>query len=93
MLPAMDDKYLETLNWVVEWLHQQGFHQAHSSLLVELVARPESDLLAPRPSASAPRATTDGLSGQHALEAESVAQRSRSAEPAPTWCGVGCKWR
>ncbi|GIL55001.1 hypothetical protein Vafri_10672 [Volvox africanus] len=90
------DKYLETLNFVVNFLHEEGFHKAHNVLLQEFSTRLQGSA---SPSAegaifatsrqsisacSAPPSTSEY--GERALEALSP-PRSKSAQAGPSWEG------
>ncbi|GFR50340.1 hypothetical protein Agub_g12549 [Astrephomene gubernaculifera] len=90
------DKYLETLNFVVNFLHEEGFHKAHSVLLQEFSTRlqgsssPSAEgvvFAASRQSVSACSAPPSTFEyGERALEALSP-PRSKSAQPGPSWEG------
>ncbi len=84
-----DNKYLETLNFVVNFLHEEGFHKAHAQLLQEFGNRlsndPGSDGVARQSTsaASAPPSTADY--GERA-GADLSPPRSKSAQDAgPSW--------
>ena len=81
---------LDTLNFVVNFLHSSGFHKAHSALLQEFSTRlnPTAEgalFAAARTSVSAcsaPPSTSEYV--ERALEALSP-PRSKSAQAGPSW--------
>ncbi len=78
-----DNKYLETLNFVVNFLHEEGFHKAHAQLLQEFVSGPDSIARQSTSAASAPPSTADH---EERTGASLSPPRSKSAhDVGPSW--------
>lgn len=94
----MDDKYIETLNFVVSFLHSEGFHSAHHALLAEFAGRvkqgnTDGDLLpsesgqspsqVTRQSSGVSPAQSTGRSGHEEHEDEQTSAPADKSSPAP----------